>query len=93
MSWDYYHTSTPIAKKDYDCDAWPWIDNGDVINQGILSVSDYREIIKAGKNGYKIKKGQRYNKIEGKFDGEFCTFRAIPALDAICHAHKLYRDC
>ena len=47
MSWDYYHTSTPIAKKDYDCDAWPWIDNGDVINQGILSVSDYREIIKA----------------------------------------------
>lgn len=90
MGWDCYTNTKPIARKEYDCQASDWIENGDVINQGVLSISEYRQIIKARRNKYKILKGQRYYKIEGKFDGEFTVFRAIPELNDICYKHNLY---
>ena len=93
MIWNFCTTSQPTAKKDYDCDAWPWINNGELLNQGILSVSDYRSIIKAQRNGFTIKVGEKYVKRNGKFDGDFCTFRAIPSLDDICQKYELYTEC
>jgi hypothetical protein len=64
--------------------AWPLGD--------FLSFSEMREVVKAKRNGYRIRKGQQYVKQTGIYEGELVTFKAIPALHDICLRHDLY-DC
>ncbi|KZX78272.1 hypothetical protein A3715_10415 [Oleiphilus sp. HI0009] len=90
MSWDFYEQTEPVARKDYRCDATGYL--YEVINEGYFSFSDYRLIVKAKRDRWKIKKGQKYIKVVGKWDGEFCTFRARPEMHALCEKHNLYYE-
>jgi len=79
----------PIAKRDCYCMACEWITNED-ITEIKLTFSEYRDIIKAKNNGYKIKQGQRYIYQLNAKDGEIWTFRAIPEIHEICIKYEIY---
>lgn len=81
---------TPIAKKDYSCDACVWLFESDY-RYG-LTISEYRSIIKAQRNSYKIKVGQKYIYQASICYGDFCTFRAIPEIFDICIKYEMF-DC
>lgn len=80
---------TPIAQKDYICHASETLMQLPFEDWG-LSFAEYREIVKAKRQKWKIKKGQRYNKYIGLYEGDFCVFRAIPAIDKIYNRVEAY---
>lgn len=82
--------SEPVAKKDYSCDACVWLFESDY-RYG-LTISEYRSIVKAQRNGYKIKSGDKYIYQVGIYDGNFYIFRAIPDIHKICLKYDMY-DC
>ena len=92
MSWKFFTRTEPIAKKEYDCDAWLWLRNCDYTEFDQLTFSDRKAIVRAKRNGFKIQPGDKYIKVEGLWEGDFVTFRAIPELDAICHEYDVYED-
>ena len=92
MSWQFSTTTEQVARKDYSCDAWGWLDNDDWREFTSLTFSERKAIVRAKRNGFKIKAGERYIKTAGKWGGEFCTFRAIPALNDICKKYDVYED-
>lgn len=77
----------PVARKDYRCQACEWI-----LNEGFdgFTISEYRLLVKAKRDGWKIKKGQKYVKQFCEYDGEVYTWRARPEIHAICLKHDLY---
>jgi len=81
--------SKPKARKNYRCDACDWLFNTDFQEAG-LSFAEYRSIVKAKRNGYEIVKGQTYIKQSGVYEGELCTFRAIPEIHDICLEYGFY---
>lgn len=81
--------SEPVARKDHYCMASEWLLNSGIFD-GEYSFAELREIVKAKRNGWKIKKGQRYIRQNNKYDGKLYTFKAIPAIDKICRDHDLY---
>jgi hypothetical protein len=84
-------SSCPVARKDYSCDSWEWLSNAWPLGD-FLSFTEMRKVVKAKRNSYKIKKGDRYFKQTGLYDGEFYTFRAIPDLNEICMKHDIYDE-
>lgn len=90
MSWDCYEESEPVARKDYHCDASEYIN--EALGESIFSFSDLRLIAKAKQDKWRIKKGQKYIKVKGKWDGDFCVFRARPELNDLCLKHDLYYE-
>ena len=88
MAWEFEETTEQVATKDYNCDACDWVNN-DFANLD-LSFSELRSYALAKRDKFKIKKGQMYTKTKGKWDGEFCTFRARIDIDKICLAHFVY---
>jgi len=92
MEWDFCTITHPKARKDYPCDAWEWLSDCDYKEFTTLTFSERKSIVKAKKNGFKIKRGDIYILCKGKFDGEFAVSRAIPELDAICKKYDIYQD-
>ena len=90
MSWNPQTVTEPIARKDYHCNACDWLDT--YLNGGIFSFAEYRLIVKAKRDGWRIKAGQRYVKVEGKWDGEWSIFRARPEINEICQKHSIYAE-
>lgn len=91
---DFHHPSTsPKAKKDYHCDAchhlresWNDADISDLPN-------DEREAIELAKShNWRILKGEKYVCQTGVYDGQYFTFRGIPAIVDICHKYELFPD-
>ncbi len=82
--------SNPVAKKAYNCVACEYI--REFLNQGYFTISDYRKIVKAKRQGWKIQPGQRYVK-QVQVDGrELITYRAIPEMDELCNLYDLWPD-
>jgi hypothetical protein len=77
------------ARKDHVCNACEWL-NADS-DYSYMTFSEKREIVKARRNKWQIKKGQRYFYQSNKQDGELGTFRAIPEINDICREHDLYQ--
>lgn len=90
MGWDFYEATTPKARKEYRCDACEYINS--VINEGYFSFAEMRLIVKAKRDGWKIKKGQIYDKVKGKWEGDFSIFRARPEMNELCLKHDLYYE-
>tara|TARA_R110002049_G_scaffold282589_3_gene462439 strand:+ start:1175 stop:1447 length:273 start_codon:yes stop_codon:yes gene_type:complete len=90
MGWDVETTTEPVARKDYHCMACDWIH--DSISEQIFNFSELRLIAKAKKENWQIKKGQKYIKVSGKWDGEWCTFRARPEINDLCQKHDIYQE-
>jgi len=78
----------PIARKDYNCSACEWI-REDLRD---FTFAEFREIVRAKRNGWKIKKGQRYIKQINICDGDFCVYKAIPEIHDICIENDLFDD-
>lgn len=89
MSWELANHSTPVARKEYRCEAWPFIDNSGYVELD-FDAEEWEVIQIAKAENFKIKKGDKYVKITGKWEGDFEVFRARADLDAICHKYELY---
>lgn len=88
-------SSTPVARKNYGCDACNWIaDPGfecDPSFMEILTFTEKRSIAKAHLNGWRIMKGEKHLQATiVSCDGDLVSWRAIPEIDAICREHALY---
>jgi hypothetical protein len=82
--------STPIAKKDHPCDACHWLNEGGFPDG--VTISEIKAYIRAKRDGFKIKKGQKYIKHVQIWCGDFSVFKARPEIDAICHKYELYEE-
>jgi hypothetical protein len=80
----------PTAKKDYPCDACEWLLNGGY-PEG-MTISEWRSIVRAKRNGWKIKAGQKYIKQAGIYEGDFYCTRSIPEIHAICLKYDVYES-
>jgi hypothetical protein len=81
--------SEPVAKKAHDCDACTWVMNSGWNGMG-LSFAELRSIAKAKRNKWRVVKGQKYLRQTNVQSGDIFTFKAIPAIHAICLAHDYY---
>jgi len=90
MTWDIFTDTDPVAKKDYHCDACRyWLSN---MGENEFDGDDLLLYQAAKTDGIKIKKGTKYVKREGKWDGEWCTFRARVDMNNLCIKLDLYND-
>lgn len=89
--WDLAVTTTQRARKDYPCGAWEWISNSGYSERD-FKPEDWQVIENARADDFMIKKGTEYTQTKGKWEGEFCTFRARIDLDKICSDYDLYPD-
>ena len=78
----------PRARKEHDCMACEWINES--WGHCTFSMKELRVIAKARKDGFKIKKGDKYINQRNIFDGRFYTFRAIPEVHEICIKNNIY---
>lgn len=86
--------SRPVAKKAYHCNACEFLHN--VLNDSafIFTIGEYRAIVKAKRNGWKITAQQRYLK-QVQVDPtarQIFVFRAIPEIDDLCWKYDLYPE-
>lgn len=89
--WEIENTTYPVARKEYHCQAWDWIDNAGY-DEGDYEPEDWETIEKARTEGFKILPGTKYVCTHGKWEGEFTTFRARNDLHHICLDYDLYPD-
>jgi hypothetical protein len=89
MSWDFSVTTTPVARKEYRCQAAEWLENDD-----IEEFTQEEQVIYAAaeRENFKILIGTKYIKTQGRYEGEFCVFRARIDLDNICRDNEVYQD-
>ena len=80
----------PIARKDYWCDASEYVRES--LSQTEFTYAEYREIVKAKRQGWKIKAGQKYVKQVQSDGGEIITYRAIPTMNDLCYKYDLFPD-
>ena len=80
--------SEPVARKDHNCDA---CESLNYHNNG-LTFSELRDVVKAKRNGWKIKKGQKYIRQNILSSEGIYTFKAIPEIDYICRKYDFYGD-
>ena len=92
MSWENSTITTPVARKEYHCQASDWIDNSIGWDEQEYDEEDRPVIRQAKAENCKILKGTRYVKVSGKWDGEFHVFRARDDLDSICKKYDLYQE-
>lgn len=83
-------TTHPVAKKHHQCDACTWLLNGGYPDG--MTISEWRSIVKAKRNKWKIVPGQKYIRQSQMQDGEFVCFKAIPEIDEICRKYDVYED-
>jgi hypothetical protein len=82
--------SKPVARKIHHCDASEFV--REYINQGIFTIFEYRQIVKAKRNNWCILPGDSYIRQVFVRDGDFCCFKAIPEMDTLCWKYDLYED-
>jgi len=91
--WEFSDVTIHKAGRDYHCDACEWLRGEsfeDLFDE--CTIEELIEIKAAQKDGWKIKKGQSYARVRGKYDGKFSTFRCRQSIDDICRRLDLYRE-
>ena len=92
MSISSIYESSPIARKEYSCNACDFIFALDDLFYIGLTFAEKRSIVKAKQKKYKILKGEKYER-QFNTDGIHAwTFRAIPEMHKICIKHDLYKE-
>ncbi len=91
MCWEMETTSQPVARKNYHCEAANWINSSGFV-EADYSPEDWAIIEKARAEDWEIKKGTKYTKTSGKWEGDFTTFRARLDLDEICQQYEIYQE-
>ena len=90
MSWECRIDTQPIARKNYHCDAYQRI--MDCMSDEDFTPDELLCIQGARADRGKILKGTKYDKITGKFDGDFQVWRARLDMLSIYLKYKLYED-
>ena len=89
--WDFATDSSPVAKKEYNFQAWPWIVNSgcypDDFNETEIAIID-----KARSEGFKVLRGTRYLRVSGKWEGEMSTYCARLDIQKICDDYELQEE-
>lgn len=91
MVWDIANTTIQVAKKEYRCEAFEWINNSD-LGEDDFDSSDWIKIQQDAADGGKILPGMRYIKTKGKWEGDWSVFRARYELYEICHKYHIYHE-
>lgn len=80
------------AKKHYRCDASEqWRRSGYTVDD--CETSEQRLIVEAAEaDKWSILPGQKYRKLTGIHDGDFCTYRARPGMDELCAAMDMWGE-
>ncbi len=89
MAWDVYTTTTPIARKDYACDAATHLSDI-AVDEFDFTDKERRLMDQVHAGELKINKGEKYIKTSGLWDGESSVFRARPDLEKICVKYGIY---
>jgi hypothetical protein len=92
MSFRNLKSEIHTARKNYRCDACNWLEIEELRRNFHLTISEWRSIIKARNNGYKILKGEKYEYNVNIQDGDFQVFRCIPEINDICLKYELYPE-
>lgn len=85
-------TETPIARKEYNCDAWEWLINDGEHYAGEFTFAELRSISRAKKKNGMIMPGERYYKAVGIWCGDFGVYRAIPEINDICIRLDMFEE-
>jgi hypothetical protein len=89
--WDFHTITEPIARKQYDDDNEPYFDHFDHVEHlDDFTFAEKRVVAEAKARKWKIIPGMKYVKCSGKLDGEWCTVRSTPELNAICRRLELW---
>ena len=83
--------STPIARKEHECNACLFL-TGDIQPNYFDCIQDYRDYINARNNNFKIVKGQKYIRQAMVCDGDFHCAKSIPEIHQICIKYDLYEQ-
>ena len=89
MGWDCSTKTTHVARKEYNCNASEWFSDADLQEWDDEDLEILETIMS---ENYKILKGTKYIHIRGKWDGEFCTFRARLDSNKLCEMYDLYQE-
>lgn len=88
---DFFDMSTQVARKNYSCDACQaLLDSG--YRMIDFTFSERKDIVRAQRKSWTIKKGQKYIRQVSVDNGEFSTYKAIPEIDKICFKYKLFSE-
>ena len=80
------------AKKKYRCDASEqWRRSGYSIDD--CDTVEQKQIVETAEDeSWFILPGQMYLKMVGIHDGEFCSYRARPEMDLVCHQMDMWSE-
>lgn len=81
-----------VARKEHYCMASDFINEGGNLRGYTFTFSEWRAIIKARDNNWKIIPGQKYLKQFVSYEGSAYTFKAIPEIHAICLKYDYYQE-
>jgi hypothetical protein len=90
MSNQIIFCSTQTARKNYKCDACKTLLDYADFNE--LSFAEKRELVKAKRDNWEIKKGQAYIRAFMKDNRSTWTFRARPEIEQICQDQDMWID-
>lgn len=93
MSDYWYPKTTPIARKDYHCQASEFV--RDCWNDADISSLPQVEqdaFALAKLHNFRILKGERYIKQISIYDGSYGIFRGIPDMVDLCHKYELFPE-
>lgn len=91
MSYQQLTQRNPTAQKDHDCHACEWITAEGYLDYD-FTFAEKRLLVKARQAKWQIKKGDKYLKCTGVYEGEFCTYQAIPEINDICVKYGIGKD-
>lgn len=91
MVWELERHSEPKASKDYDCEASVFLEDTGY-GEDDFEKEEWLIIEKARSEGFKILKGTVYDKLEGKWEGDWAVFRSRQDINGICLKYGFYPD-
>jgi hypothetical protein len=93
MSDHWYPRTTPIARKEYHCQASEFVrDAWNDADIATLPEKERNAFELAKSHNFRILKGERYIKQISIYDGSYGIFRGIPDMVDMCHKYELFPD-
>lgn len=79
------------ARKTYECNACLFLTQSE-LDEIKMTFSEYRAIVRAKWNDWKIVPGQVYERVTDVHEGQIGQFCQIPEINQICIKYDLYPD-